>query len=112
MSLGDRIKRFAQDFPGQGATVATGLFLILAFGIVVIVRFAIGLVFPDGYDGWLWFLGGLVGVSTAGMVGKRMTDRELARIKANAPASPTVVNADEANVTGSSVEVNRPSNAG
>lgn len=110
MSLGDRIKRFAQDFPGQGATVATGLFLILAFGSVVVVRFALGLVFPEGYDGWLWFLGGLVGVSTAGMVGKRLTDRELARIKAGGPS--TTVNADTANVTGGPVEVKPPGNEG
>lgn len=68
------LKGWLQDFPGQNGGVVTALLLILITGLVVIVRLALGLVFPDGYDTWIWALIALAGVNVVGMVGKRFTD--------------------------------------
>lgn len=68
------LKGWLQDFPGQNGGVVTALLLILITGLVVIVRLAIGKVFPDGYDTWIWALIALAGVNVVGMVGKRFTD--------------------------------------
>ncbi len=108
MSLGDRIKAFVSDFPHQGGTTVVALTLILGMGVVVIIRFALGKIFPDGYDAWLVFLATLAGVATGGMIGKRATDRELARIKAGGPPAATV-NAETANVSGGPVNVDAKS---
>ncbi len=68
------MKAWLSDFPTQSATVVTALLLILLFGLVVVVRLAFGESFPDNYDNWIWALVALSGVSTAGMVGKRLSD--------------------------------------
>lgn len=68
------LKGWLQDFPGQNGGVVTALLLIIITGLVVIVRLALGLVFPDGYDTWIWALIALAGVNVVGMVGKRFTD--------------------------------------
>jgi hypothetical protein len=72
----NRLKAFLSDFPNQNGGVVTALFLILTTGIIVAVRLALGLPFPDGYETWLIFLGSLAGITTAGMIGKRATDIE------------------------------------
>ena len=56
------------------------------------VRLAIGLPFPDGYDSWLILLGSLPGVTTLGMVGKRLSDIEYKKA-GQTPASPVTVQA-------------------
>ena len=68
------MKKWLQDFPTQNATVVTALLLILLFGLVVVVRLGYGEPFPANYDNWIWALVALSGVSTAGMVGKRLSD--------------------------------------
>lgn len=70
MSLNSALK----DFPGTSAGHATALVLILTFGLIADYRFARGLSFPDGYDAWLIFLATLAGLSTGGMIGKRLSD--------------------------------------
>jgi hypothetical protein len=86
----NRIKAFAQDFPSQGGGAVVALTLIFLTGLAVVVRLLIGQPFPDGYDTWIWALVALSGVSTAGMIGKRATDRELQRIKASGPSQVSV----------------------
>lgn len=83
MSLNSALK----DFPGTNAGHATALVLILSFGIIVDVRLSRGLAFPDGYDAWLIFLATLAGLSTGGMIGKRITD---VSYKAAGPSPVTV----------------------
>jgi hypothetical protein len=70
MSLNSALR----EFPGTNAGHASALLLILSFGIIVDVRLSRGLPFPDGYDAWLIFLATLAGLSTGGMIGKRITD--------------------------------------
>lgn len=70
------IKRWLTDFPSQGANAAVAVFLIVCTGLVIIARLAIGKDFPEGYDSWLILLGSLAGVSTAGMIGKRLSNIE------------------------------------
>lgn len=106
MSLGAKVKDFVRDFPHQGGTTVVALILILAFGVVVVVRFALGKIFPDGYEGWMIFLATLAGVATGGMIGKRATDFRYKAAGQNSPS--TVVNADSASVTGGPVEVKPP----
>lgn len=81
-----KLKEFLSDFPNQNGGVVVALFLILTTGIVIEVRLARGLAFPDGYESWLIFLGSLAGISTVGMIGKRATDFTYAQAK-NAPAT-------------------------
>lgn len=109
MSLGDKVKDFVKDFPHQGGTTVVALFLILGMGVVVIVRFALGKIFPDGYDGWLIFLATLAGVATGGMIGKRATDF---RYKAAGKDPSTVVQTETTTVVGSPVEVTKPAAPG
>lgn len=68
------MKEYLKDFPTQGATVFVALLLVSVTGVIVCVRLAMGKNFPDGYDGWLIFLGTLAGVSVGGMIGKRATE--------------------------------------
>lgn len=109
MKIGQSIKDFVKDFPHQGGMTVVALTLIFTMGLVVIARFAFGKDFPDGYDGWLIFLGTIAGVSTGGMIGKRATDF---RYKAAGKDPSTTVNAETANVTGGPVEVKPPGNEG
>ncbi len=76
------VKTYLGDFPSQNA--ATGLSLILIFetGLVVLIRLSLGLIFPDGYDTWIYALVGLAGVNVAGLVGKRLTDTGYVAAKA------------------------------
>lgn len=91
MSLGSKIKDFVKDFPHQGGTTVVALILILLFGMVVVVRFALGKIFPDGYDGWMIFLATMAGVATGGMIGKRATDFRYKAAGKDAPQTTTTV---------------------
>lgn len=104
--LGHAIKEFVKDFPHQGGMTVVALSLILSFGMVATARFALGKIFPDGYEGWLIFLGTIAGVTTGGMIGKRATDF---RYKAAGSKEGTTVNAETANVTGGPVNVDKSS---
>ena len=84
------LKQFMNDFPTQGGGTVVALTLIFLTGLAVIVRLILGEPFPQGYDTWIWALVVLSGVSTAGMVGKRMTDHTLARIKSHGPSKVNV----------------------
>lgn len=90
-----RLKNFLQDFPGTSAGHAVAVLLILLFGLVATVLLALGRVFPDGYDPYLVFLATLAGVSTAGMVGKRLSD---VNYKAAGPTPITVEGPSNVNV--------------
>jgi hypothetical protein len=68
------LKAWLQDYPGNNATHLVADGLILVAGLVVTVRLWRGLPFPAGYEAWLVFLAALVGVTTGGMLGKRLTD--------------------------------------
>lgn len=72
----DRLKFWLQDLPTTALGHVVALALILLTGLVVVVRLACGKIFPGGYDAWLTLLAALAGVSTIGMIGKRLTDRE------------------------------------
>lgn len=85
----NEIKEFAKDFPTQGGSVVVALILIFFTGLTIIVRLALGTKFPDGYETWIWALIALAGVTTAGMVGKRATDREYAKAKFSGVTDPT-----------------------
>jgi hypothetical protein len=95
------MKTWLQDFPTQNAASATALLLILVTGTVVVIKLALGQIFPDGYDTWIWAMVALAGVNVAGMVGKRFTDIEYKR----AGTSPVNVEAP------SNVNVNQTANA-
>lgn len=88
----NKLKLYLQDFPGQNGGVVVALFLILLTGFIVDVRLALGMTFPEGYDSWLILLGSLAGVTTLGMVGKRLSDIEYKRAGVP-PASPVNVEA-------------------
>lgn len=105
--MGNKIKDFVKDFPHQGGMTVVALSLIFWFGVVATIRFALGKNFPEGYEGWLIFLGTIAGVTTGGMIGKRATDF---RYKA-AGKDGTTVNADSATVTGGPVEVKPPASS-
>lgn len=91
MSLGAKLKDFVKDFPHQGGMTVLSFALIGAFGAVVTVRFALGKIFPDGYEGWLIFLGTIAGVTTGGMIGKRATDFRYKAAGKDSPATTTTV---------------------
>ncbi len=91
------LKNYLQDFPTHPATVATGLVLIFFFGMVIVVRLAMGLVMPSGYDNWMWALIAIAGVSTAGGIGKRLTDVQY--VEAKAKGAPKVVTGGPTTVT-------------
>lgn len=97
------LKEYAKDFPTLGAGALLGLSALGSMAIIVDVRLAFGKNFPDGYDTWILALLGLSGVTTIGMIGKRATDRELARIKTQGPPAVTVQ--DAAVVTASTAPV-------
>jgi hypothetical protein len=80
----------ADPFPGQNAGVAVALLLILLTGLVVVVRLALGLIFPDGYDSWLILIGTLAGIYTGGMGLKRVTDVEYKKAGQTVPSPVTV----------------------
>ena len=82
-----KIKAFAQDFPTQGGSVVVALILIFFTGLTIIVRLALGMKFPDGYETWIWALIALAGVTTAGMVGKRATDYGYVKAKNPSPVN-------------------------
>lgn len=74
--------KFLDNFPTHPATVFVALSAISLITIVVVVRLALGLVFPDGYDTYLWMLAALCGVAGAWGVGKRLSDYDYAAVKA------------------------------
>lgn len=98
--------KLLENFPTHQATVFVALTAISLLTIVVVVRLALGLIFPDGYDTYVWMLAALCGVTGAWGVGKRLTDFDYAAIKAGqappvkvetqsttvvaAPAPPTI----------------------
>lgn len=86
----DKIKAFAQDFPTHGGSVVVALILIFFTGLTIIVRLALGMKFPDGYETWIWALITLAGVTTAGMIGKRATDYKYVEAKHAGPSPVTV----------------------
>jgi hypothetical protein len=69
------------EFPTHVATVLVALGLILPTGILVLIRMARGLPALEGYGDWYVFLGSLAGVTTLGMIGKRLT------MKSDTPAA-------------------------
>lgn len=83
------LKSELQDWPFTNTGHAAAIVIFVLFGLVVVVRLALGRVFPDGYDGWMALLGAALGLGTVGMVGKRLSD---ASYKA-AGASPVTVEA-------------------
>jgi hypothetical protein len=87
-----KIKAFASDFPTQGGSVIVSLTLIFFTGLVIVVRLALGLKFPDGYEMWIGALVALAGVTTTGMIMKRKTDYGYVERK-NAGPSPVTVQA-------------------
>lgn len=93
-----KIKEFAKDFPTQGGSVVVSLILIFFTGLVIIVRLALGLEFPDGYEMWIGALVALAGVTTVGMIGKRATDYGYVKAKNPSPVNveaPSTVNIGE-----------------
>ena len=94
------LKQFMQDFPTQGGGTVVALTLIFLTGIAVVFRLLMGQPFPQGYDTWIWALVVLSGVSTAGMVGKRMTDHRLAEIKTHGPSKVNVEGPSDVTVEG------------
>lgn len=83
--MGKSLKEFLADFPNQNGTVVAAIFLIMITGLTVVIRLALGLIFPAGYDTWIWALVGLAGVNVLGMVGKRATDINYITAKASQP---------------------------
>lgn len=63
------------EFPTHVATVLVALGLIVPTGLLVLVRMARGLPALEGYGDWYVFLGSLAGVTTLGMIGKRLTTK-------------------------------------
>lgn len=82
--------KFLENFPTHQATVFVALVAISLVTIVVISRLALGLVFPDGYDTYLWMLAALCGVAGAWGVGKRLSDYDYAAIKAGQAPAPKI----------------------
>lgn len=94
------IKAYLADFPSHNASTGLSLILIFETGLVVLIRLALGLIFPDGYDTWIYALVGLAGVNVAGLIGKRATEDRYVQAKAagKAGAMPTVVVEGDATV--------------
>ena len=90
----EQFKKLCADFPTQGGQVVVALSLIVVTGLIIAARLVVGKPFPEGYDNWLIFLGALSGISNIGMIGKRATDRDLARIKAGGGPAVSVGSAD------------------
>lgn len=103
--MGRTLKEFLSDFPNQNGAVVAAIFLIILTGLTVVIRLALGLAFPDGYDTWIWALVGLAGVNVLGMVGKRATDINYITAKTQSPApqvtveAPSTVKVDTKSVT-------------
>ena len=86
----NRFRELAQDFPTQGGAAVVGLALFFLTGLAVVYRLARGADFPNGYEFWIGALVAMSGITTAGMVGKRMTDYRLAEIKTRGPSPVNV----------------------
>lgn len=95
------IKAYLADFPSHNASTGLALVLIGETAIVVLIRLALGLVFPDNYDTWIWALVGLAGVNVAGLGLKRFSDVEYMKekVKAKQAGSPSVTVQGDANIT-------------
>lgn len=76
------VKVYLADFPSHNASTALALILIFETGLVVLIRLALGLVFPDNYETWTWALVGLAGVNVAGLGVKRFSDDRYVAAKA------------------------------
>lgn len=97
-----KIREWIDKFPTHQATVIVALTSISLVTIVTVTRLALGLVFPDGYDTYLWMLAALCGVTGAWGVGKRLSDYDYAAIRAGKPPSPVTAEAgSNVNVTSS-----------
>lgn len=70
----ERLKAGLTNFPTHAASSATAVLLVLLTGLIVVERIARGQPFPDGYGDWLVFLGATLGINTAGLIGKRLTN--------------------------------------
>lgn len=95
------IKSYLADFPSHNAATALAMVLIFETGLVVLIRLALGLIFPDGYDTWIWALVGLAGVNVAGLGLKRFSDDKYVAAKAAAKAgtAPAVNVQGDATIT-------------
>lgn len=95
------IKAYLADFPSHNASTGLALILIGETAIVVLIRLALGLVFPDNYDTWIWALVGLAGVNVAGLGLKRFSDVDYMKEKVRAKqAGGSGVNVEgNANIT-------------
>lgn len=94
------IKLYLADFPSHNAATALSLLLIFETGLVVVIRLALGLIFPSNYDTWIWALVGLAGVNVAGLIGKRATDDKYVAAKAAGKAGAPGVNVEgDANIS-------------
>lgn len=97
------IKSYLADFPSHNASTGLSLILIFETGLVVLIRLALGLIFPEGYDTWVYALVGLAGVNVAGLIGKRATDDKYIAAKAagKAQGGPSVTVQGDATVNAS-----------
>lgn len=84
------IKSYLSDFPSHNASTALALLLIFETGLVVLIRLALGLVFPGNYETWIWALIALAGVNVAGLGLKRFSDVDYVKEKAKGKAPPLV----------------------
>lgn len=87
--------KWLNDFPTHNASVVAGLFVFVLTGIVVAARLALGLDFPNGYDFWIGAIVTVAGVTTAGGIGKRATDINLALAKKGIVSTPPAQAAPE-----------------
>lgn len=83
--------KWLDNFPTHNATVAGGIFVFVLTGIIIAVRLAKGLDFPAGYDFWIGAVIATIGVTTAGGIGKRLTDIGYVQAKNTGPAPGTHV---------------------
>lgn len=84
--LAGGIKGYLADFPSHNAATALALVVFFETALIVLIRLALGLIFPEGYDTWIWALVGMAGVNVAGLIGKRATDWGYVKAKAGSPA--------------------------
>jgi hypothetical protein len=84
------IPKWLQEFPTHNASVVAGLFVFVLTGIVAAVKLALGQPFPDNYTVWIGAIVTIAGVTTAGGIGKRLTDSAYVAAKKTAPAPTNI----------------------
>lgn len=102
------IKSYLADFPSHNASTALALILIFETGLVVLIRLALGLVFPDNYETWTWALVALAGVNVAGLGVKRFTDDKYVAAKAAGKAMGDTGQFPAVNVEGNATVNTQP----